>query len=114
MGLEEGTNSGEGTWCREGIKCFNNEPVDNGFGYECMNDSGDGSSGSRIKLDSLFHLSLMNSRTKDKTYEQSPMLFSSNIQHIGCSGVVVEEEKREKVPSFSNDIAMALIEEELG
>ncbi|KAK8628751.1 hypothetical protein V6N13_009334 [Hibiscus sabdariffa] len=74
MGLEEGTNSGEGTWCREGIKCFNNEPVDNGFRYECMNDSGD----------------------------------------IGCSGVVVEEEKREKVHSFSNDIAMALIEEELG
>ncbi|KAK8636119.1 hypothetical protein V6N13_004828 [Hibiscus sabdariffa] len=46
MGLEEGTSSGEGTGCGEGIKCFNSEPVDNRFGYECMNDSGDGSSGS--------------------------------------------------------------------
>ncbi|KAK8610003.1 hypothetical protein V6N13_026547 [Hibiscus sabdariffa] len=46
MGLEEGTSSGEGTWFGEGIKCFNNEPVDNEFRYECMNDSGDGSSGS--------------------------------------------------------------------
>ncbi|KAK8690367.1 hypothetical protein V6N13_073901 [Hibiscus sabdariffa] len=27
MGLEEGTSSGEGTWCGKGIKCFNNEPV---------------------------------------------------------------------------------------
>ncbi|KAK8560121.1 hypothetical protein V6N12_012924 [Hibiscus sabdariffa] len=98
-GLEEGTSSGEGTWCGEGIKCFNNEPVDNEFRYECMNDSGDGSSGSRIKLDSLFHLSLMNSRMKDGAYEQSPMLFSSDIQHV---------------PSFPDDIAMALIEEELG
>ncbi|KAK8637887.1 hypothetical protein V6N13_136343 [Hibiscus sabdariffa] len=150
MGLEEGTSSGEGTWCGEGIKCFNNEPVDNEFRYECMNDSGDGSSGSNseelqavisngsfkeskpqpttemcqhvlfeviisekftslykflfdnfqgIKLDSLFHLSLMNSRMKDGAYEQSPMLFSSDIQHV---------------PSFPDDIAMALIEEELG
>ncbi|KAK8681794.1 hypothetical protein V6N13_054195 [Hibiscus sabdariffa] len=270
MGLEEATSSGEGTGCGEGIKCFNSEPVDNGFGYECMNDSGDGSSGSSesfrtykrrrqlsssskvkvqdggkastdqvtlpgtahcasvndkncrpqrkwrnvvldhmhqllsgdeggiqrciqdallfhrengcnvtfkdseeleavisnrsfkesksqtttemcqrvffeviisekftslckllfdnfqgIKLDSLFHLSLMDSRMKDGAYEQSPMLFSSDIQQvwrklqeigteiaslakslsnisstsyrekIGCSGVAVEEEKRE-------------------
>ncbi|KAL4274041.1 hypothetical protein GQ457_13G021840 [Hibiscus cannabinus] len=270
MGLEEGTSSGERTGCGEGIKCFNSEPVDNGFGYECMNDSGDGSSGSSesfrtykrrrqlsssskvkvqdggkawtdqvtlpgtahcasvndkncrpqrkwrnvvldhmhqllsgdeggiqrciqdallfhrengcnvtfkdseeleavisnrsfkesksqtttemcqrvffeviisekftslckllfdnfqgIKLDSLFHLSLMDSRMKDGAYEQSPMLFSSDIQQvwrklqeigteiaslakslsnitstsyrekIGCSGVAVEEEKRE-------------------
>ncbi|GMI78373.1 hypothetical protein like AT1G77250 [Hibiscus trionum] len=270
MGLEEGTSNGEGTEYGEEIKCFNCEPVDNGFGYECMNDSGDGSSGASesfrtykrrrqlsssskvkvqyggkastnqvalpgtdhcaslndknyrqqrkwrnvvlehmhqllsgdeggiqrciqdallfhrengcnvtfkdseeleavisngsfkeskpptttemcqrvffeviisekftslckllfdnfqgIKLDSLFHLSLMNSRMKDGAYEQSPMLFSSDIQQIwrklqeigteivslakslsnisstsyrekiGCSGVAVEEEKRE-------------------
>ncbi|KAK8972680.1 hypothetical protein V6N11_044553 [Hibiscus sabdariffa] len=33
MGLEEGTSSGEGTWFGEGIKCFNNEPVDNEFRF---------------------------------------------------------------------------------
>ncbi|KAK8659916.1 hypothetical protein V6N13_030106 [Hibiscus sabdariffa] len=85
MGLEEGTNSGEGTWCGEGIKCFNNELVDNGFGQ--------------------LSLSL-----KVKVQDGG----KASIEQIGCSGVVVEEEKREKVPSFSNDIAMALIEEELG
>ncbi|KAK8576534.1 hypothetical protein V6N13_032455 [Hibiscus sabdariffa] len=200
MGLEERTSSGERTWCGEGIKCFNNEPMDHGFGYECMNDSGDCSSGSRsgkmlywitcisylsgdeggiqrciqdallfhrengcnvtfkdseeleavisngsfkeskpqtttemcqhvfcevtekftslckllfdnfqgIKLDSLFHLSLINSRMKYGAYEQSPMLFSSDIQQIGCSGVDVEEEKRE-VPSFPDNIAMEIL-----
>ncbi|KAK8989959.1 hypothetical protein V6N11_064371 [Hibiscus sabdariffa] len=50
MGLEEGTSSGEGTWCGKGIKCFNNEPVDNGFG---MNDSGDGSSESMYRVSNM-------------------------------------------------------------
>ncbi|KAL4310564.1 hypothetical protein GQ457_01G028310 [Hibiscus cannabinus] len=269
MVLEEGTSNGQGTKCGEEIKGFKSEPVGNGFGYECMNDSGYGSSGASegfrtykrrrqlsssskvivqdganawadqvtlpgtdhcaslndknyrlqrkwrnvvlehmhqllsgdeggiqrciqdallfhrengcvtfkdseeleavisngsfkeskpqtttetcqrvffeviisenftslckllfdnfqgIKLDSLFHLSLMNSRMKDGAYEQSPMLFSSDIQQIwrklqeigteiaslakslsnmsstsyrekiGCSGVAAEEEKRE-------------------
>ncbi|GMI89563.1 hypothetical protein like AT1G77250 [Hibiscus trionum] len=45
MGLEEGTSNGQGTECREEIKGFKSEPMGNGFGYECMNDSGDGSSG---------------------------------------------------------------------
>ncbi|KAK9038446.1 hypothetical protein V6N11_023312 [Hibiscus sabdariffa] len=157
MGLEERTSSGERTWCGEGIKCFNNEPMDNEFGYECMNDSGDCSSGQDpeeleavisnryfkeskpqtptkmcqhvffevtekftslckflfdnfqgIKFDSFFHLSLINSRMKYGAYEQSPMLFSSDIQQIGCSGVDVEEEKRQ-VPSFPDDIAMEIL-----
>ncbi|KAE8735106.1 AMP-dependent synthetase and ligase family protein [Hibiscus syriacus] len=45
MGLEEGTSNGEETKCGEEIKCFRSEPVGNGCEYECMNDSGDGSSG---------------------------------------------------------------------
>ena len=35
-----------------------------------------------IKIDSLFHLSLINSRMKDGVYEHSPMLFSSDIQRV--------------------------------
>ncbi|KAK8646951.1 hypothetical protein V6N13_120715 [Hibiscus sabdariffa] len=35
-----------------------------------------------IKLDNLFHLSLINSRMKDGVYERSPMLFSSDIQQV--------------------------------
>ena len=35
-----------------------------------------------IKLDSLFHLSLINSRMKDGVYEHSPMLFLSDIQQV--------------------------------
>ncbi|GMI90840.1 hypothetical protein like AT1G77250 [Hibiscus trionum] len=35
-----------------------------------------------IKLDSLFHLSLINSRMKDGVYERSPMLFASDIQQV--------------------------------
>ncbi|KAK8496623.1 hypothetical protein V6N12_020070 [Hibiscus sabdariffa] len=84
MGLEEGTSSGEGTWCGRGL----NASIMNRWIMSLG-----------IKLDSLFHLSLMNSRMKDGAYEQSPMLFSSDIQHV---------------PSFPDDIAMALIEEELG
>ncbi|XP_039013073.1 PHD finger protein EHD3-like isoform X3 [Hibiscus syriacus] len=207
MGLQEETCNGEETECGEEIKCFRSEPVGNGCGYECMNDSGDGNSGASesfrtykrrkqlslcskirvqdgskassdqdseeleavisnssskeskpqttteicqrvffeiiisekfkslckllfdnfqgIKFDRFFHLSLMNSRMKGGAYEQSPMLFSSDIQQvwrkleeigteiaslaknlsnisstsyhekIGCSGVAVEEEKRE-------------------
>ncbi|KAK9035234.1 hypothetical protein V6N11_077281 [Hibiscus sabdariffa] len=165
MGLEERTSSGERTWCGEGIKCFNNEPMDNGFGPRQLSSSSkvkvqDGGKASTkqdseelevvisngsfkeskpqtttemcqnvffevtekftslckllfdnfqgIKLDSLFHLSLINSRMKYGAYEQSPMVFSSDIQQIGCSGVDVEEEKRE-VPSFPNDIAMEIL-----
>ncbi|XVE60255.1 hypothetical protein DITRI_Ditri05aG0114300 [Diplodiscus trichospermus] len=35
-----------------------------------------------IKLDSLFHFSLINSRMKDGVYEHSPMLFASDIQQV--------------------------------
>ncbi|XVF37001.1 hypothetical protein REPUB_Repub19eG0107200 [Reevesia pubescens] len=35
-----------------------------------------------IKLDSLFHLSLIHRRMKDGVYEHSPMLFSSDIQQV--------------------------------
>ncbi|XP_022773312.1 PHD finger protein EHD3-like isoform X2 [Durio zibethinus] len=35
-----------------------------------------------IKLDSLFHVTLINSRMKDGVYEHSPMLFSSDIQQV--------------------------------
>ncbi|KAE8659005.1 AMP-dependent synthetase and ligase family protein [Hibiscus syriacus] len=45
MGLEEGTSSGEGTGSGKEISFSKSEPLDNGFGYECMNGSGDGSSG---------------------------------------------------------------------
>ncbi|KAK8673659.1 hypothetical protein V6N13_111977 [Hibiscus sabdariffa] len=165
MGLEERTSSGERTWCGEGIKCFNNEPMDNEFGRRQLSSSSkvkvqDGGKASTkqdpeeleavisnryfkeskpqtptkmcqhvffevtekftslckflfdnfqgIKFDSFFHLSLINSRMKYGAYEQSPMLFSSDIQQIGCSGVDVEEEKRQ-VPSFPDDIAMEIL-----
>ena len=45
MGIEEGTSNGEGAECEEEILCFKSEPVNNGFGVEFFNDSGDGSSG---------------------------------------------------------------------
>ncbi|XWS25070.1 hypothetical protein CRYUN_Cryun27aG0039500 [Craigia yunnanensis] len=45
MGVEEGTSNGEGAECEEEILCFKSEPVSNGFGFEFVNDSGDGSSG---------------------------------------------------------------------
>ena len=35
-----------------------------------------------IRLDSLFHLNLINSRMKDGVYEHSPMLFLSDIQQV--------------------------------
>ncbi|XP_016699858.2 PHD finger protein EHD3 isoform X1 [Gossypium hirsutum] len=37
-----------------------------------------------IKLDNLFHLSLINSRMKEGEYERSPMLFASDIQEGHC------------------------------
>lgn len=45
MGVEEGTSNGEGEECGEEIRCFKGEPVNNGFGFESFNGSGDGSSG---------------------------------------------------------------------
>ena len=45
MGVEEGTSNCEGAECGEEIQCFKNVPVNNGFGFEFFNDSGDGSSG---------------------------------------------------------------------
>ncbi|XVE95570.1 hypothetical protein REPUB_Repub02eG0109600 [Reevesia pubescens] len=45
MGVEKGTSNGEGTECGEEILYVKSEPVDNGFGFDFVNDSGDGSSG---------------------------------------------------------------------
>ncbi|KAK6246286.1 hypothetical protein QUC31_001057 [Theobroma cacao] len=45
MVVEEGTSNGEGAECGKVVQCFKSEPVNNGFGFEFVNDSGDGSSG---------------------------------------------------------------------
>ncbi|XP_022768060.1 PHD finger protein EHD3-like [Durio zibethinus] len=45
MGVDEETSNGEGAECGDEIQCFKSEPVNNGFGIEFVNDSGDGSSG---------------------------------------------------------------------
>ncbi|KAL1171057.1 hypothetical protein V6Z11_A05G253800 [Gossypium hirsutum] len=50
MGVEEGTINSEGAEIGEEIKCFKIEPVNNGFGSEFANDSGDGSSGASESL----------------------------------------------------------------
>ncbi|MFQ6639834.1 hypothetical protein Gotur_015236, partial [Gossypium turneri] len=50
MGAEEGTINSEGAEIGEEIKCFKIEPVNNGFGSEFANDSGDGSSGASENL----------------------------------------------------------------
>ncbi|OMO51433.1 Zinc finger, PHD-type [Corchorus olitorius] len=45
MEVEEGTSNGEGAEYAEEVRCFKSEPVNNGFGFDSINDSGDGSSG---------------------------------------------------------------------
>ena len=50
MGVEEGTNNGEEAECEEEIQCFKSEPVSNGFGFEFVNVSGDGSLGASVNF----------------------------------------------------------------
>ncbi|XVF64473.1 hypothetical protein PTKIN_Ptkin09bG0172700 [Pterospermum kingtungense] len=197
MGIEEGISTGEGAECVEEIRCFTSEPVSNGFGFEFVNDSGDGSSwasdsfraykrrrmlrssskikgqdGGRvskdqiyfdksskydsnashegkqkcsshvgqipngtkhiaeglegfnlmefrslckllfdnfqgIKLDRLFHLSLINSRMKNGVYERAPMLFSSDVHEVGCSHGAVEKDKHEFCAPESEHLVIA-------
>ncbi|OMO57438.1 Zinc finger, FYVE/PHD-type [Corchorus capsularis] len=45
MEVEEGTSNGEGAEYAEEVRCFKSEPVNNGFGFDSINDFGDGSSG---------------------------------------------------------------------
>ncbi|KHG16100.1 Cysteine--tRNA ligase [Gossypium arboreum] len=71
MGVEEGTINSEGAEIGEEIKCFKIEPVNNGFGSEFANDSGDGSSGASESL---------------RTYKRRRQLRSSSITEVQDGG----------------------------
>ncbi|XWS15187.1 hypothetical protein CRYUN_Cryun35bG0072800 [Craigia yunnanensis] len=71
MGVEEGTSNGEGAECGEEIQCFKNEPVNNGFGFEFFNDSGDGSSGASENF---------------RTYKRRRQLRSSSKMKVQAGG----------------------------
>ncbi|XVF39233.1 hypothetical protein PTKIN_Ptkin01aG0019400 [Pterospermum kingtungense] len=69
MGVEEGTSNGEGEDCGDEIRCFKSEPVDNGFGFESFNDSGDGSSGASESFRTYKRRRQLRSNSKFKQHE---------------------------------------------
>ncbi|XVE55254.1 hypothetical protein DITRI_Ditri03aG0144600 [Diplodiscus trichospermus] len=69
MGVEEGTSNGEGAECGEKIKFVKSEPVDDGFGFEFFNDSGDGSSGASESFRTYKRRRQLRSSSKNKVQD---------------------------------------------